>query len=267
MKIYYDKEKRRLVYVEKSTTPDSWDSRWATENFKESIERAKDSRFILGVLRKYIPDKKGRILEGGCGRGQWVYCMHVHGYEGVGIDFAKKTVGKTKEVFPELDVRLGDVRDLQFPDNYFVGYWSLGVIEHFQDGYREILNEIKRVLINGGYLFLSFPYMSVLRRWKVKLGLYKEFTGEEKESFYQFVLNPDEAIRDLEASGFKLIKRRPLSGLKGFKDEFSIFKPLLQKLYDYQGESLWVMGFRYVLDRVLAVFTGHMIFLVLRNVK
>lgn len=267
MKIYYDKESRRLIYFEESATPDFWDSHWDIGNFREHIERGKDNKFILKTLRKYIPDKKGRILEGGCGRGQVVYCMHVHGYESVGIDFAKKTVAKTKEVFPELDVRVGDVRDLQFPDDYFVGYWSLGVIEHFREGYYDILREMRRVLISGGYVFLTFPYMSSLRRLKAKLGLYNEFSEGEKDSLYQFAFDPDAVIRDFEASGFKLIGEKPHSGIKGFKDEVGIFKPLLQKLYDYQGKALWVRGFRFVLDKLLAIFSGHMTLLVLKNMK
>ena len=192
--------------------------------------------------------------------------MHVHGYKSVGIDFAKKTVEKTKEVFPELDIKVGDVRNLPFPDNYFVGYWSIGVIEHFWELYSDILKEIRRVLMSRGYTFLTFPYMSPLRRLKAKLGLYKQFNVGEKESFYEFVLNPDTVIRDFEASGFKLIEKRPRSGVKGFKDEVGIFKPLLQKLYDYQGESLWVNGFRSVLDKLLATFAGHTVFLVLRKI-
>ena len=69
MKIYYVRKDRRLVYVGEKASPDFWDSHWETENLKESIERGKDNRFVLKTLRKYIPDKKGRILEGGCGRG------------------------------------------------------------------------------------------------------------------------------------------------------------------------------------------------------
>lgn len=91
--------------------------------------------------------------------------------------------------------------------------------------------------------------------------------GGEKESFYQFVLHPNTVIRDFEASGFKLIEKKPHSGIKGFKDEVSIFKPLLQKVFDYQGESFWFRGFKYVLDKLLATLAGHVIFLVFRNRK
>ncbi len=264
----YDKGKSRLVYIGKAATPDFWNSHWDAESFKEAVEKGKDNRFVLKTLDKYIPDKKGRILEGGCGRGQVVYCMHIHGYKAIGIDFAEKTIERVKETFPELDVRVGDVRNLPFPDDYFTGYWSLGVIEHFWEGYYDILKEMRRVLISGGYVFLTFPYMSPLRRLKTKLGLYKEFKGEGEDNFYQFALDSAAVIKDFEQLGFKLLEKKPTSGLKGFKDEVSIFKPILQKLYDYQGKSLWIKGFRYILDKMLAILgAGHMMFLVFKNEK
>ena len=64
MKTYWDKESRRLVYIGESATPDFWDSHWDAENFKEAIEIGKNNRFVLKTLEKYIPNKKGRILEG-----------------------------------------------------------------------------------------------------------------------------------------------------------------------------------------------------------
>lgn len=267
IKRYHDKRNKRLVYLGQGASSRFWEAHWEQNKFKDSVERGKESRLILRTLKKYIPDKKGRILDGGCGNGQVVYCMHAHGYEGAGVDFAEKTIRRVNEIFPELDVKLGDVRNLQFPDDHFVGYWSLGVIEHFVDGYIDILKEIRRVLVNGGCLFLSFPSMSYLRRLKAKMGLYQEFTGKRRGGFYQFVLSPDTVIRNLKANGFELIEKRSLSGLKGFKDEISLFKPLLQKLHDYKGQSFWTNSFRFVLDNFLASFAGHMTFLVLRNNK
>jgi hypothetical protein len=129
------------------------------------------------------------------------------------------------------------------------------------------LKEMRRVLVNGGYLFISFPSMSHLRRLKAKLGLYQELTGRRRGGLYQYVLSPDTVIRDLKANGFELIEKRSLSGLKGLKDEVSLFKPLLQKLHDYKGKSFWINGFRFILDSLLASFAGHMTFLVLRNNK
>ena len=83
MRICYDREKKKLVYLGQSASPDFWDSHWGKSDLRKSVEKQKDNKFILGILRKYVPDKKGPILEGGCGRGQIVYCMHVHGYKSV----------------------------------------------------------------------------------------------------------------------------------------------------------------------------------------
>lgn len=47
-----------------------------------------------------------------------------------------------------------DVRKLQFADGFFDGYWSLGVIEYFWEGYNEIVNEVKRVIKPGMFSVL-----------------------------------------------------------------------------------------------------------------
>jgi len=257
-----------LVYLSEKATPDFWDEHWHSENYRESIERGRNSRLILNTLRKYIPDKRGRILEGGCGRGQVVYCMHVHGYESIGIDWAEKTIAKTKEVLPELDVRVGDLTSLPFPDNYFVGYWSLGVIEHFWEGYQAILTEMQRVLVKGGYVFLSFPYLSPLRKIKMKLNLYMEIeklTSKQRERFYQFALDEQTVINDFTTAGFKLLQKKPIDGLKGFKDEVIFLKPTLQRLYDYKGSNLLIRGLSYESGRALATFAGHQIFIIFQK--
>ena len=141
------------------------------------------------------------------------------------------------------------------------------MLEHFWDGYQPVIKEMQRVLANGGYVFLSFPYMSPLRKLKAKLGLYREYDGQGRENFYQFVLDHDAVVRDFEARGFKLMEKAPSAGLKGFKDEVSLFKPVLQKLFSYKGENLLIRGIRFLLDHLLAVFAGHTVFLVLRTEK
>jgi hypothetical protein len=35
MKVLYDEEKRRLVYIGESASPDFWKSHWETENLTE----------------------------------------------------------------------------------------------------------------------------------------------------------------------------------------------------------------------------------------
>lgn len=48
-----------------------------------------------------------------------MYCLHYNGYTAFGVDFAERTVRKINEYFPELNVTVGDVRDLKFEDDFF----------------------------------------------------------------------------------------------------------------------------------------------------
>lgn len=260
----YDKKNNRIVYNHKKATPEYWDCHWDGKTYESLIKNGKNDKFILSILNKYLPDKKGKILEGGCGTSRIVYCMYYHGYDAIGIDYAEKTVQKVNTSVPELNVRVGDVRNLEFPDDYFTAYWSLGVIEHFFEGYEEIANEMKRVLKKEGYLFLKFPYISPLRKLKAKLGIYKSFNGQN-DSFYQFALDHHEVIEFFENKGFILIEKSPKGGFKGFKDEIKVLKPFLQRINDYNGKIIFINGLKFIFDKLLTPFSGHTIFIVFKN--
>lgn len=262
MERYYDKSRNRILHYGHKASAQFWDEHWNVDNFKSMVERSRNNAFILKNTRRFL--KKGAILEGGCGIGRNVYCLHYNGYSAFGVDFAEKTVEKINKYFPELKIIKGDVRSLKFDDEFFDGYWSLGVIEHFYEGYEDILKEMKRVVKKGGYVFLTFPYLSSLRKFKAKLGLYKKYENIncERKNFYQFALDTATVQDDFERCGFVLKYTKPFDGLKGFKDEISIVKPILQKLYDYNGRSYLVCRLRTLLTNLLANFSAHMILMI-----
>lgn len=169
---------------------------------------------------------------------------------------------------PELRLIIGDVRSLMFKDAGFDGYWSLGVIEHFYDGYDKIALEMGRILKPGGYLFLTFPQMSCLRKIKAWLELYPQFNKKDgKENFYQFALDRKLVIEKFGGLGFKEVYVSATDGLKGLKDEVSLLKPALQRFYDYKGKSIIIRGTRYILDKILAPLTGHSAFVIFKKGK
>jgi SAM-dependent methyltransferase len=264
---YFDKRNNRLVYVGKAANDTYWDQHWKSEisRLKEQIT-IKNDRFIIDCTKKYLP-LRSKIFEGGCGLGEKVAALHYHGYDAYGIDYAKETVRKVNRHAPELKVKFGDVRDLPFPDDFFDGYWSLGVIEHFYDGYEKIVSEMFRVLKRQGYLFLTVPVMSPLRKVKVRLKKYIEYEYKEskemRENFYQFAFDPKDVINDLKSRGFKLIDVKPYDGIKGLKDEVSILKPSLQRLYDKKNHSSDLM--KRILDIVFKHFANHMCLFVMQK--
>lgn len=271
MKIF-DKQHDRILFYEEKTTVDYWDKHWnkyCAGNLKGTIERYENNWYILSLTKKYLNNATGRILEGGCGVGGFVYCLQKKGYNVYGVDFAEKTVKKIKEVFPDLNILIDDVRNFSFPDKYFSIYYSFGVIEHFIDGYEQIVMEAYRVLKPNGYLIVTFPKISILRRIKILLGAYsgknlRKINGLE---FYQFAFNPANVIKNLKSFGFKLISRKSADGLKGIKDEIFILKPILQILFDYRGRNLIIRAIRLIFNRIFSPLCGHMCQLVMQSSK
>jgi ubiquinone/menaquinone biosynthesis C-methylase UbiE len=265
MKVFYDEKNNRLVYIRKKASPDYWDEHWEKYDIKNLYPRRIHSYDpIVRYTKKFLP-VNGRILEGGCGLGQNVYKLHKIGYDTIGVDYAEKTVDFVKSKFPELNIIKGDVGDLPFPDDYFDGYWSIGVIEHFYEGYDGIIKEMHRVVKKGGYVFVTFPHMSVLRRIKSKLNFYptwKENIGY-LENFYQFALDENRVIEDFENYNFKLIEKRYLDGLKGLKDEIQILKPILQKMYDSNNLAVKIIGAS--ISIFVSRFTSHSILLIFKK--
>ena len=267
MKKYFDKTRHRLVFIGQVADDIFWDNHWKTDDqhFVKQLKNTKN-RFVLGRTRKYL-SPGAKILEGGCGQGTAVHTLHHHGFDVYGIDYAKETVIKINQYAPELKVKFADVRQLPFPECFFDGYWSLGVVEHFYDGYEDITYEMLRVLKPNGYLFMTVPVMSLLRKFKARFGLYPEWHNQDKSvgNFYQFAFNPKDIVFSLEHKGFKLIETEPCDGIKGLKDEVSILKPFLQYLYDKNGLSSKVI--KRTLDIMIKRFTNHMCLFVMQKVS
>ncbi len=261
MEKIYLKDKKRLAIFGHKADPDYWDSHWEIADLAAYVRSHTSDGLFIPAVKKYLPPGAS-VLEGGCGRGQLVYALMHSGYAATGIDFAEKTVAKLNSAVPELDIRTGDVRNLPLEDNSFDGYISVGVIEHFADGYGAIICEMHRVLKPGGLLFITFPFMSLLRKIKAFFGIYRSVSGfPGKDDFYQFMLNPTDVIKDLEKTGFKLIVSKNYDGIKGFKDETVLFRKTLQDIYD--GKKM--QKIRPFLLNFLAPFAGHVKFMILKK--
>jgi SAM-dependent methyltransferase len=266
---YYDRANRRLIYIGTEASPEMWDALWDPDesSIRKALQPSEGVKWLLRLTRQYLGPTDGTVLEGGCGKGQYVSALQRAGYNVVGIDSAPQTVAVINRVAPHLDVRLGDVRDLPFVTGSLAGYWSLGLIEHFFSGYGPMAREMARVIRPGGFLFLSFPYMSPMRRLKARFGVYPAFADQqEPQDFYQFALDPRCVADEFESLGFDTRSLLALAGLKGLKDEAGPIRSPLQKLYHYPGSSLTLRGLRWAVDPLLAKLgCGHACVLVLQR--
>jgi SAM-dependent methyltransferase len=145
--------------------------RWEADRFYDllhSSHRDEATPYILGYL-----EKKGPILEAGCGLGRFVDFLEQHGFQDVqGIDISADAVAIVNSLAPHLKVRRGDVSDLPFEDSSIRGIVSLGVVEHFEEGPQVPLREFRRVMMPGARAIISVPYLNPIRRFKQRARIY-----------------------------------------------------------------------------------------------
>ena len=230
--IWAKRGKRLMMYCD--VKEDLWTEYWDNVDFNKFIDsyRIKDHELVK-VFRGYLP-AKGKILDGGCGFGQWSIILDEFGYDLEAVDFNKQAVNIIKEHFPNLSVSVGDVLKLRYPNDYFDGYISMGVVEHFEEGPEKVLEEAHRVLKDGGAFLVSVPYFNPLRKIKSPWGkLYfrrNNLGRNNKGKFYQYAFSVGEFRKILRESGFRVMKVIPYDVTKGLKDEIPLFNYFRQKL-------------------------------------
>ena len=193
----------RLEYFKARPDPSYWEAVWSRYDL---LEELKGGDHFIGTVIPQFSSHSDRILEGGCGACSFVAAMQRAGYRSIGVDFAVQTLRAVKEIAPELKLCSADLTALPFEDASFDAYWSIGVIEHFREGYGALLRECRRVLRDGGIAYISFPYMNLLRKLKGFLGRYDQEVPQDAE-FYQYALNHREVRRTWRSEGFECCGR------------------------------------------------------------
>lgn len=274
---FYDIEKNRLIYFHKNVGNNLWNIHWLKywKKLKSNIYQPNSKSLVCRITKKFLKTNNGVILEGGCGLGQNVYSLNLMKYDVIGIDYAKNIIKKINLIMPNLKIEFGDIRQIQYPDNFFSGYWSIGVIEHYFKGYNDILKEMERVIKPKGYLFLTFPYMSPFRKFKSGVNMYRIFNNkyylEKKEpnNFYQYILDKNSVIKTFEEKKFRLVYIEPYSGLKGLKDELFFLKFFLKRslqlLVDAENPK-FIHILKGLIDKIFSKYFGHAILLIFQKI-
>ncbi|OGR84539.1 MAG: hypothetical protein A2901_08500 [Elusimicrobia bacterium RIFCSPLOWO2_01_FULL_54_10] len=142
-----------------------WRETWSAKKLQDLIASCENDEVGLPYFLKHF-SKEGKILECGCGLGQWLVYLQTLGYQTAGVEIVPDCIAVHKRYYPDSEIEVGDVRSLPFPDNAFAGYISIGVLEHMIEGPRETLAEMKRVLRPGGTAVITVPAFNYfLRAW------------------------------------------------------------------------------------------------------
>ena len=267
-KIFFDKEKNRLVYIDKKADEQLWSRLWLSDkNLESSIKT--NNTFVSSYTKAYL-SPHSRVMEGGCGNGHHVFALNHNNFDAFGIDYAEELVAKVNKIVPNLDIRQGDVFHLEEEDKSLDGYWSLGVIEHYFDGYKGITNEITRVIKKNGYLFITFPWFNPLRKRKARSKRYSILNkNTDVEEFYQFALDHNEVIECLN-DDFNLVYKKGLSAFEGLLRETQLTGKFLRLIHTLSKKSTLFRIISKLLHMLLdtRLFSnqyGHTILLILKK--
>ncbi|MCK9921666.1 class I SAM-dependent methyltransferase, partial [Frankia sp. AgPm24] len=154
----------RLAFYRQNADAAFWDDLWDAQPV--DYRRARGGHLPLHLrraVRRYLPPG-GRVLEAGCGPGEFSVAMAARGFTADAVDWAPRTVARLRAAAPQIQVWQGDVRALEVPDATYDAVYSPGVCEHFEAGPGEVLRETLRVLRPGGIALVSTPCFSPLLR-------------------------------------------------------------------------------------------------------
>ena len=231
-------------------TKKAWEKNWENISVRQTLdifeyERVKKQ---MALMLRVLP-KGEKILEGGCGLGPYLIRLRQLGYDVEGIDYNEGPLRKILAYDAGLPVQVGDVTAIPYPDAYFGGYLSLGVIEHFTEGPRKAIQEARRVLKKGGVFLVAVPrhhlFMKILAPihfLKSLAFLRKWFRKPSDHHYWEQYFKKEDLRTILQEEGFEVREIHPMDHSHSWVSFSNLFRD--KNSYDEANAAgLWLGGF------------------------
>ena len=218
------------------------------------------------VIRPFLSTlpRGSRILDAGCGLGEWTLFLGQQGLDAVGLDLSGDIIARLKERFPASQFVRGDIRRTGFEAGSFDACLSWGAFEHFENGIGDCLDEAHRILRPGGWLFISVPFHNgrllardahPLEHWDENFDAHAGY--RQSQRFYQWRFTRPELKRELELHGFHTRLITPIHKLQGagrwLQWDFRVCRPNTRAYFALRRLSAAVLPASYVSHMLLAV--------------
>jgi ubiquinone/menaquinone biosynthesis C-methylase UbiE len=130
-------------------------------------------------FKKFVKNN-AQILDLGCGNGRLYDALGEKKVDYTGLDTSSSLIDKARLNFPDAKFKLGDMADLDFPDDYFDIVFSIASFHHIPGKKlrKHVVYEMNRVLKPNGILIVM---VWNLFQWKY----IKEFLG----SLFSFIIH------------------------------------------------------------------------------
>ena len=101
------------------------------------------------------------ILDAGCGNGRDLIELAPRRCKCIGVDFSPNMIEEARKELSKhnlcgVELEVGDLTNLRFPDGTFDKVYASEVLEHIPD-YHKAISEMRRILKPGGCLVITVP--------------------------------------------------------------------------------------------------------------
>ena len=174
----------------------TWDSQ------SEASRPSKSPMYIFGTINNRSISKNSKILDAGCGTGDYSIELANNGYDVIGIDYAKGMITKAQSkindtIHNQIYFKQSDLnKSLDFPDEYFDCIISISVLQTVKEP-SYTLKELYRVLKTNGTIILSLPKLNSEVAVNSLLNIIKyRFNNLERQNITNYVLVIIKSIGD-----------------------------------------------------------------------
>ncbi len=194
--------------------------------------------------KKFLKNKKGKILDVGCGLGYFLKHISLYNdWDAYGCEISQSAVDFAKNKLDIKNVICGKIEGSDYPNNYFdiITLWD--VIEHIPDPF-PLLKYLNSILKEGGILFIHTPNINIqlskARIKKLLKGMCREAHYLEAKDHIN-IYSPKTMKRVLDECGYKktkFIQLHPIQSVSGSK---SVILKIIKNSWYYFSKVLFYL--------------------------
>lgn len=175
--------------------------------------RACDPVILSKIIELLNVPPDAKILDIGCGTGNYTVAMSDHGFRMWGLDISETMLQTARSKNPTIEWCNGNVDSIPLNSNYFDGCICTLACHHFQN-LQIAFHEVNRVIDRGRFVILSCSHKQLRHYW-----LYKYFP-KELELITSYMPDIDIIVDSLCSSGFRILRIDPYYITGDVKDNF-----------------------------------------------
>jgi SAM-dependent methyltransferase len=137
----------------------NWFEHWFDDNYlklyhhRDTKDAEKQVKLIINTLK---PLKSHSILDLACGEGRHCMLFQKRGFRITGIDLSKNLIKSGRIKYPELDLRVGDMRHIKGAYDIILSlFTSFGYFEKDRDN-SAVFHSISHALNPGGWFWIDY---------------------------------------------------------------------------------------------------------------